>query len=168
MLSSGFACSLRGALRGRFASRHASTRRPRVPCGPGGGWRHRRPARPSCFRSASGLGEAPPPHPQRRVCRGNRPPSTSTSARTAKNQFSPASSSRDVGCGRRVVGSYPGPPPAEERGRGGGAGGPCLPARDWSGGAEAGGGAELSRPSGDHQASHARPTRKAAKNRGWG
>lgn len=61
MLSSGFACGLRGALRGRFASRHASTRRPRVPCGPGGGWRHRRPARPSCFRSASGLGEAPPP-----------------------------------------------------------------------------------------------------------
>lgn len=85
------------------------------------------------FAPLRGLAKRPPPHPQRRVCRGNRPPNTSTNARTAKNQFSPASSSRDVGCGRRVVGSYPGPSLPEERGRGGGAGGSRLPTRDWSG-----------------------------------
>ena len=168
MLSSGFACGLRGALRGRFASRHASTRRPRAPCGPGGGWRHRRPARPSCFRSASGFGEAPSP-----------PPATPGLPRQQAAEHKHECPDRQkpvlagfffAGRGLRPSGGRILPGPFSSRREGAGRGGGRVAPADTGlvGGTEAGGGAELSRPSGDHRASHARPNRKAAKNQGWG
>lgn len=91
------------------------------PAAQGTGSATARPPARRVFAPLRGLGKRPFTQTQRRVCRGNGPPSTSTSARTAKNQFSVASFSRDVGCGRRVVGPCPGPfSPREGAGGGGG------------------------------------------------